>query len=614
MAEPEIEYINVRLPDGRIGKMPATMTPEQMKQAITIYQPMPTKKAKEPKKPQSLPEMMKRYYVQEPLASLGEFGNKLINIPSKAAHLVGAEKVGEALAYKPHYNYRKAVGLPQEQDLAGMAIGLAPDILSAFAVPEANLGKLGGAIKEIPKAGKYIEKILAQALPQAGVAGALSNPEDMATNAAIAGATQGAFTGLGQLALSPKPQLQKLFSNLLGIGGGTLTAYGLNEMGMPQGVSGLGGLAVGALGRKAAGTRAMMMQDLASGANLPKAEERLKMAQRLNLDFLTPEEAFNSPFLARKQGRLGRTDEGSELMYDKFQKRIDSEQEAINRLMKQIHDPDVMGPQAKRLYKEAEKHSITKELLENLNENEIIKQAKKDVLSKPAYKQKLKNVPEESFVYWNQMKKALDDMIEGAPKEEAALIKGVKNDLLQEMDKISPEFKQARGLEERKFTRKGLEEAFDKTNIRSGHAFYKALNSTEDFNKLMHNLRNVPVARAKLKYMRELFKDFRKESTINRVRGLEQVGMKQHRNDVDALMSMLGNMFTEGKFDKEAINFITSKDWNKQLAEINKISDKQKRMAKTLEVFGKIAAQANKKKEPFLETENYAVYHQPNNE
>ena len=45
-------------------------------------------------------------------------------------------------------------------------------------------------------------------------------------------------------------------------------------------------------------------------------------------------------------------------------------------------------------------------------------------------------------------------MIQAAPDKEAAIIRGVKNSMVEELDKISPEYKQARALEERKFTRR----------------------------------------------------------------------------------------------------------------------------------------------------------------
>ena len=85
--------------------------------------------------------------------------------------------------------------------------------------------------------------------------------------------------------------------------------------------------------------------------------------------------------------------------------------------------------------------------------------------------------------------------------------------------------------------------------------------------------------------------------------------MKQDRNAVNKLMHTFENMFTGEKFDTDAIDFITSKDWKKQLEEVNKISDQRKRMAKIIEIFGRGVSQSNAaKQKPFMKTENYDIY------
>lgn len=585
-------YIEVEMPDGSIAEFPSNMSDRDISAAI--------RKSFIPKQPQQKESFLKQ--ATRGPRNLGAGLNKLIrkaaNVPSDLASLMGDQESADILSVMKDYDIDAFWGLPkpEQQHWSDQLVQAGPEIAGAFLLPEAELGQLGTMLNKIPKGGKYLSKILSQGAPQAAYAAALAPNEQRAESAGIAGATQAPFSVASQLALSPKPQYQKLASVLGGVGAGALTGYGLNEMGAGPTVSAIGAGLAGKLGAKGLGTKGMMMQEHAGGKNLPKAQERMKLAERLNLDFLTPEEAFNSPFLARKQGRLGRTEEGSELMYDKFQKRVESEQTAINRVLKQIHDPEVMGPKATELYKQSYKHNLPEDLIIDLSQDPVIKHAINDVLKKPAYQKKLENVPVENFAFWDQVKKALGDMAEGAPKEEASIINETRKSLVKKMDDISPEYKQARALEERKFARQELESVFDKSNIRSGHQFYKALNSAEDFDKLMHNLRNVPVARAKLKAMRELFKDFRKESTINKVRGLEQTGMKQHRNDLNALMSYFEDTFSGGKFDKEAIEFITSKDWDQQLKEISKITDKQKRMSETITLFGKIAAQANAKK------------------
>lgn len=542
-------------------------------------------------------------------AGLGKFGHKLINIPSMLAGALGDEESKKLLSWRPNYDYSKAVGLPSQLGLSDRLLQASPEILGSLAVPGANLGKAGQLISKIPAAGKYLNAAASEAIPQALYAGALGEEGHRGEAAATAGATTAPFAAASQFAKSPLPAKQKLLANILGGAGGVGAYYGANYLGAPEWASATAGALAGLIGNKAAGTKGMMMQELAGGKNAKLAQDRLAASQRIGLDFITPEEAFNSPFLARKQGQLGRTEEGSELLYDKFHQRNVSEQNAIDKVLNDIHDPDIMGPQAEALYKKSYESNLPPELIANLSQNEVVKHAINDVLKRPAYREKLKDVPVESFAFWDHVKRALGDMAEDAPRSEAKIINDARKSLVGEMDAISPDYKQARALEERKFAREGLEKVFDKTNIHSGHAFFKALNSKEDFEKLMHNLRDIPeigqdmgMVRQSLKDMRELFKDFRAESKTNKVRGLEQTGMKQDRNAVNKAISMFENMFSGGKFDKEAIEFITSPNWAEQLKEINKITDKQKKMAKTIEVFGKIAAQGAAKQAPFMVT------------
>jgi hypothetical protein len=744
------DYVEIELPDGSIVEFPSSMPPQDISNAI--------RKMLAPRKPESLLEQITRG-PRNVAAGINKLAHNVVNIPSNVAGELGFPKASEALSFNKDFDIDKFWGLPEEKTWTDILAQSAPEIVAGMAVPGLALGRAGQALSKLP-AGKYLEKIISEAIPQAGVAALFAPNENRGEAAATAGIAQAPFSALSQLAMSTKPEYQKIASLLGGALGGIAGGAGLSAMGAPDYISAPAGLALGALGAKGLGTKGMMMQELAGGKNAPLANERLAAANRIGLDFLTPSEAFNSPYLGRKQGRLGRTEEGSEMMYDKFQSRAESEAAAIDKLLNEIHNPEVMGPLADSLYNEAysteffpdylesENNILSKDqlsqiyedmdkfhvlpvhehfqdshlkdvikemeklgaptirayalpralvrdlyrrlgpgdvyqaiegshriraakelgltpkievldeltpfndlpgmdyegtietineiindestpisflenegdykILENLKSsqkekiktnNEIINSAIKNMHEKPAFREKLKNIDRNSIEYWDQVKKSLDDMMENSPKEEASLIRREKNKLVRKMDEISPEYKEARALEERKFARQTLEKAFDKTNINSGAAFFKALRSKKDFDKLMHNLRNVPEAQEKLKDMRELFKDFRDISTVKRVTGLEQVGMKQDRNDFAALKHAFENMFTKGKFDKEAIEFITSKNWDKQLQEINKITDRQKRMAKIIEVFGKGVAQASAKKEPWLVTaEGQEIY------
>lgn len=579
-----------RLPNGQVAEFPDWMSDTQISSAIEMN--FPSKKAPLPE--QSLMEKVKRYGLKNPAAGATKALQNISDLPPDFINFL-AKKMGSDVRL-PKASFIQGdtdafFGLPEEKNAGDIISQLIPEIAGAFAVPSASLGRAGAAINKLP-AGKYLSRILGEAAPQAAYSSLVAPSGDRGEAGAIAGATSVPFSAAAQLAQSTMPQYQKAGSILGGLLGGTGAAMFLDQAGVPGYINTPISGTLGVLGKKALGTRAMMMQELAGGKDAAKAQERLRMAKELGLDFLTPEEAFNSPFLSTKQGRLGRSEAGSELLYEKFGKRIESEQRSIDKVLKQIHDPKVMGPQAAALYKEAYEKTVPNEVIGKISGNKVINKAINEVNNNPVYQESLKNAPTNSIAYLDHVKIALDDMIESAPKKEARIIRNIKNDLLKDLDAVSPEYKQARGLEERKKARQGLEKAFDKTDINSGHAFYKALNSKEKFDKLMINLREVPEAQEKLKYMRELFKDFRAESKINKVRGLTQTGMKQDRNDINAIVSFLEDKFAGGKFDVEAIEFITDPNWDKKLAEINKISDGQKKVAKFIQLFGKGASQA----------------------
>lgn len=563
------------------------------------------------KKPESLKEKVLRYGVKGPAASLGKFGNQLLNIPSNVAALVGPNNVSKALSYNPDFNYRQAVGLPAEQNLADIAIGLAPDVLGAFAVPAANLGRAGTTIGKIPKAGKYISKILAEGLPQAGYSALLSHPEDALENAGRTGAAMAPFSVASQLAQSTSPWARRGAQVLGGLLGYELGHEGTNALGFSPLYSQGAGLIGGALGARTFTSQKMLEDALTRGIDTTKVKERLDASRRLEMDYLTPAEAGLNPFLAQEQGSLGKTKEGAKHLFDKSQKRIESEGKAINKVLDTIYSEEKMSPQIKKLYEEAYPVKFPEEFSTKFENNEIIRRAKNKVENNTAFKENLKGVPKNSLAYWDHVKQALDDMIQVSSRKgnqkEAKILKESRNSLRDEMDLYSPEYTQARALVERKKVRDSLESVFNKKGERSGTNFYRALNDEKKFDELMHHLRNVPEAQEKLKDMRLIFKDLIGTPGIKGAAVLEKTSMNRSRSSTQDIMHMLENKLTQGKYDKQMIDFITSPNWDRMMLDINKISDKQKRMAKFLEIFGKTIGQTAKK-EPFMETENYQIY------
>lgn len=560
------------------------------------------------KKKESLKEKILRYGVKNPVAGTAKFGNKLLNIPSNLAELMGDRPSANMLGINKNFDYDKALGLPKEKNLGDFGTQLIPELLGAFAIPEANLGKLGSAIGSIPKAGKYINKVLSQGLPQAGYAGLMSEPENAGQSAAMAGATMAPFSVASQLAQSTSPWARRGAQALGGVLGYELGNEGAKHLGFHPLASNIIGGVTGALGARGFTTQKMMEDMLTHGMDPAKAKERLDASRRIGMDYLTPAEAGLSPFLAQEQGALGKTREGSKHLFDQSEKRLQSEEKSINNVLDIIYHEESMSPEIKRLYEEAYHVQLPPEFESKFADNELIKKATKTVEETPAFMESLKNIPKNSLAYWDHIKQALDDMAQAVPKKEAAIIKKTRNKMRDEMDLLSPEYKEARGLHERKEMRDTLESVFNKKGERTGTNFYKALNDEKKFNETMHHLRNVPEAQEKLKDMRLIFKNLIGSPSIKGAAMLEKTSMNKSRSSSQDIIHMLENKLTQGRYDKELIDFITNPNWDEMMKDINKISNGQKRMAKFLEYFGKSMAVSNTPHEPYMKTENYDFY------
>jgi hypothetical protein len=559
------------------------------------------------KKPESLKDKVLRYGIKNPSAGVAKFGNKLLNIPSNLAELMGDKESADILSVFKDFDYDKALGLPEKKNLADISIQFLPELLGAFAIPEANLGKIGQTLGKIPKAGKYINKILSQGLPQAAYSGALAGPEEAGEAALTAGATMAPFSVASEFAKSTSPWARRAAQGIGAVGGFELGKIASEHAGVSPLAADVVGAITGALGARGMTSNRMMQQRFTEDMNPGLMAERLEASRRLGLDYLTPAEASLNPYLGARQGALGNTSEGSQMMYQKAKDRVASEEKAIHELLDMVYTGKEMKPKMEQLYTEAKKTTLPEEFINKYKDNEIIKHAQKDVFSSSAYREKLKNVPKDSVEYWDLVKQAISDLEEKAPKGERKIYTDARKDLVAEIDKIDPRYQEARAFAERKITRDKLEKAFDKTDP-SGKSFFKVLASKDKFEKLQHNLRNVPEAQERLKDMKMIFGDLINPPTIRGAAALEKTSMNKPRSSSQAITNVLENALTKGKYDKEMIEFITNPNWDKLMTDLNKVSNKQERMAKFIEIFGKSMAQSAGHKEPFMTTEDYEFY------
>lgn len=544
--------------------------------------------AEEPEDEENLFQKVVRYGLKDPAIGLMNMGREFANLPHKLSG-------GHIPEFSPSdYDFGAALGV-EKPGSADKLVQFAAQYGPSLAIPGVGLGRAGQAISKIPGAGRFINKAISESIPQS-IYSAAQAPQHELKAVGEAAATMAPLSVLSELMNSSSKKIRGV-AKAASIGlGGYLGREGAGGLGFGEFGKDVGALLGAAMGGRHFSSTGEMKQKLTEGVDPHVAEERLKAAKQLRLDYLTPAEAGVSPWAAKQQGSLGKTEGGGKLMYEKARQRQMSERHAIEHTLNQIYSPGKMDSQVKEAYKSLNEVNLPQEFPLQFKDNAIIDEAKHMVETTPAYKESLKelmpdNVKLEpgktdpqatSLVYWDHIKRAMDDMVSKAERagnnNEARIISDTRAKMRDQMDEAFPEYKEARALYERKMVRKSLEKVFDQKEV-NGTNFYRALASEKKFDELMGHLKNAPEAQENLKAMRLLFKDLMGPPTIKTAKGTEERGMNQKRNSGTFMESVLDNIFTGDKRDKGAIEFITSKDWLKQMEELNKIPDKMVKMA-----------------------------------
>lgn len=542
----------------------------------------------EPEDTENLLQKVVRYGLKDPAIGVLNMGREFANLPHKLSG-------GHIPEFSPSdFDFGGALGV-EKPEAADKLIQFAGQYGPSLAIPGVGLGRAGQVLSKIPGAGRFLSRAVSESIPQAAYSAAQA-PQDSLKAGGETAATMAPLSMLSELMNSPSKKIRAVAKVAAAGLGGLFGREGSKELGFGEFGSDIGALVGGALGGRHFTNTNDTMRKLTEGLDIHTAKERLKAAQKLGLDYLTPAEASVNPWIAKRQGALGRTEEGGRMLYEKGRQRQDSERRAIEHTLNQIYSPGRMDAKVKEAYQALNEVNLPQEFPLQFKDNAIINKAKEMVESTPAYQESLKELMPDnvklkpgqtdpqatSLVYWDHVKRAMDDMINNAERtgnnNEARIMSETRAKMRDQMDEAFPEYKEARALYERKMVRKGLEKVFDQKEV-NGTNFYRALASEKRFDELMSHLKNAPEAQENLKAMRLLFKDLMGPPTIKTAKGTEERGMNQTRSTGAFLESLLDSIFTGGKHDKEAIKFITSKDWLQQMEEISGIPDKQIKMA-----------------------------------
>lgn len=305
-------------------------------------------------------------------------------------------------------------------------------------------------------------------------------------------------------------------------------------------------------------------------SDLPAMEKMNDAAKRLGITYATPSELLDSPFESVKQANVGRTTKGMKLLYKLGKDREASEGTAINKLFDLIHE-DNLDPVKKAAYDETMQNSVPDDFIARQTARPVIKKAMKSVDNNTAYKQMLQeeygvdpaNVAKNSFMYWDMVKRVLGDMEKKLGRKgadtEASVYGNTRRSMVSAMDAIEPQYKVARNIAERKFTREELENVFDKKD-KTFNNFDSYLKSKEKLDKIMKKLEPFPEAKQQLEDIK-LFSGnmIPNNPTVRAAAALKRTGMSDARNAIEAKKREFDEKYGQ-EHDVAAVKLMTNPD------------------------------------------------------
>lgn len=310
--------------------------------------------------------------------------------------------------------------------------------------------------------------------------------------------------------------------------------------------------------------------------DLPTMEKMNEAGKRLNLSYLTPSELLDSPFESVKQANVGRTTKGMKQLFRQGKSREASEESAINKLFDLIHTSK-LDPIKKQAYEVTMKNTLPPEFITKHQDLPVIKDAMKIVDNNAAFKQMLQReygvssdqIPKNTFMYWDMVKRALGDMQYKAAKEkptEAAEFSRTRRSIVSDMDAIEPQYKIARNIAERQITKEKLQKVFDK-KAKNFNNFDSHLKSKKNYEELLEKLDSFPEAKQQLEDIK-LFsgKMVPNNPTTRAAAALKRTGMSDARNALEAKKREFDERYGQ-EHDLAAVDLMTSPDLMKLLKE-----------------------------------------------
>jgi len=171
---------------------------------------------------------------------------------------------------------------------------------------------------------------------------------------------------------------------------------------------------------------------------------------------------------------------------------------------------------------------------------------KKDMLEEEGVADSLRGVPENSVEFWDAMKKQADKMIY---KEGNNAYVGIRKDIINELEKVSPTYKEARQTSQLNIKREELEDFLYKKGFK-GESFSDFFANPRVYEKYLEDIKNAPEAVAQVKEMKKVFdtlEDFKPPKGWDRAKIWENI-WKTHKYD-SAMRELATNPAFKGTLD-----------------------------------------------------------------
>lgn len=573
----------------------------------SIRQSYPRDTPQQEEAPESWGQQAYRLAIRDPMIGVANLGRGLANTPHKVADLFGyGDRVAELAP--SDFDYAQAFG-QNKSTTADKVMQFAPELAAAFALPVGNLGLAGEAIGSIPRVSSFLAKsgalpgaarltgeVASQVAPQAAFA--FTQDENRPGEAAAqAGGIMAPFAAASHLAQSGSPGLRLAAKGAGGLFGGYLGHKAGEQTGIGEPASyGLGAIGAALAARLMHG-KGGAVSDSLSGITprmLEDVQPKIEAMRRIGHQYQTPAELFGDPYLAARQGTASKTQGGGRLMQERGEERLSNEEDILNRFMNNISSPKDEAL-IDSLYSSAGRTKLSSKLIDKFMDNPVVQRAVNTVERAPEFQQELAGVSKNSVEYWNQVKRALDNVeskyTTSGDKVKARAVTKTRKALTGALDEASPIYEKARNAAELKITKEGVEKIFNKKQM-SGTTMYDFMKDKSKYEKLYKSLRNAPGAQQNLKDMRLLFKDLINPSSVRTAAQLEKTSMIKPRSGGQFAEELASRFIKTRQGDEAVADMLTSNKWMDEVRRLNAITDKKKKAAEAIKLFGRGVSQS----------------------